>query len=397
METILKTLPKRQKTKKEGVYFKEIEKTTIDDQGKTKTSKVDKVYLIRYTHDRKQKWITIGKYSAGVRENYAEAKRNEILSKLRLGEEPPEIATRKRKTAAITLDEIFNYYINNKELIATTKYDYECRYNKHLSTLIGSRPAADLTGEELIVVRDKIKGSIRTKEVLIHIVSAAYNFYLLKHPESKIVSPIKRLRALDLGTQSKETKRAKKNKRVGFLKKEEVQQLRKALKDDPLSTLAVEILLSTGARVRGALEIKKRDIDLDQGTIQLTDLKAGGETYTGFISPALQELLADHLPKLGRNDYVISLNGTYTTYNRVRYPVKKILDDLFNEGLEADDAQNRIVIHSLRHTFASHLALQNVPLYTIKELMHHADVSMTMRYAKLSQESGSEAVRRLGL
>ena len=397
METFIKTLAKRHKTKKEGVYFKEIEKTIIDDQGKSKSSKVDKVYLIRYTHNQKQKWITIGKYSAGVREAYCEAKRNEILSKLRLGEEPPEIVSRKRKVAAITLDEIVDYYLNNKELTPTTKYDYEGRYKKHLSSIIGSKAAIDLTGEELIKVRDNIKGSIRTKEVNIHIVSAAYNFYLLKYPESKIVSPIKRLRALDQGTQSNEIKKSKKSKRNGYLKRDEVQQLRKALKDDLLSTIAVEILLSTGSRIRSALSIKKRDIDLHEGTIQLTDLKAGGEAYTGFISPTLDRLLKDHLQQLGRNDYVISLDGTPTTYHRIRYPVKKVLDDLFNVGLEADDTLNRIVIHSLRHTFASHLALQNVPLYTIKELMNHEDISMTMRYAKLSQESGSKAVRRLGL
>lgn len=397
METFLKTLPKRHRTNKEGVYFKEIQKTTIDDRGKTKTSIVDKVFLIRYTHDKKQKWITIGKYSAGYRETYCEAKRNEILSKFRLGEEAPIIVARKRKTAAITLDEIFDYYLKNKQLIHTTKYDYDKRYNKHISLLMGSRPAADITAEELIEARNKIKGSLRTKEVVIHIVSAAYNFYILKHPKVKLISPIKRLRALDLGTQTKETKKAKKSKREGYLKREEIQQLRNALKDDPLSTLAVEILLSTGARIRSALAIKKRDIDLEESTIQLTDLKAGGEKYTGFISPTLHNLLADHLLKLGRNDYVLSLDGTYTTYNRVRYPVKKVLDTLFNEGLEADDSKNRIVVHSLRHTFATLLALKNVPIHTIKELMHHEDISMTMRYAKFSKESGSEAVRRLGL
>ena len=75
----------------------------------------------------------------------------------------------------------------------------------------------------------------------------------------------------------------------------------------------------------------------------------------------------------------------------------EVFDELFNQGLEADDTKNRIVLHSLRHTFASHLALQNVPLYTIKDLLHHADISMTMRYAKLSQEAGQKAVERLDL
>ena len=50
------------------------------------------------------------------------------------------------------------------------------------------------------------------------------------------------------------------------------------------------------------------------------------------------------------------------------------LDRLFNIGLEKDDAKNRTVIHTLRHTFASHLAINGTPIFTIKELMNHSDV-----------------------
>ncbi len=396
METFYKTLPKRHKTKKEGIYYKEIQKTTVDDQGKEKISISDKVYLIRYTTNKLQKWITIGKYSAGVRESYAEAKRNEIISKIRTGEEPPEIVTRKRKKAAVTLDEIFDFYIQNKDMKALTKKQFKWKYDKHISLLIGGRPAADLTAEDIIAARNKINGGIKAKEMVIIPISAAYNFYIL-HKDKQMPNPINRLRALDRATLSKEAKKAKRSKREAYLKREEIDQLRAALKDDKLSTMAIEILLCTGVRISGALTIKKRDIDLDTGTIQLIDHKAGGDIYTGFISQPLRDMLKDLLPQLGRNDHILSRDGTPSTHKVIATPIKKEMDRLFNEGLDTKDSKNRIVVHSLRHTFASHLALQNVPLYTIKELMHHAEISMTMRYAKLSQESGSKAVMSLGL
>ena len=44
---------------------------------------------------------------------------------------------------------------------------------------------------------------------------------------------------------------------------------------------------------------------------------SGGETYTGFISQPLQEILERHLPKLGRNDYVLSKDGTKTPYKNI--------------------------------------------------------------------------------
>lgn len=39
------------------------------------------------------------------------------------------------------------------------------------------------------------------------------------------------------------------------------------------------------------------------------------------------------------------------------------------------------------HTFASYLAINGTPIFTIKELMNHKDIEQTMRYAKLSPDS----------
>ena len=58
------------------------------------------------------------------------------------------------------------------------------------------------------------------------------------------------------------------------MKRDEIKQLREEIKDDFLSLLAVEILLSTGVRIGGALAIQKKDIDLEQWTIKLTDFKS---------------------------------------------------------------------------------------------------------------------------
>jgi len=48
--------------------------------------------------------------------------------------------------------------------------------------------------------------------------------------------------------------------------------------------------------------------------------------------------------------------------------------------------------HDLRHTFASRLAQANVSLNKIRELMGHADLKMTLRYAHLATEDLADAV-----
>lgn len=52
-------------------------------------------------------------------------------------------------------------------------------------------------------------------------------------------------------------------------------------------------------------------------------------------------------------------------------------------------------IHSLRHTFATHLRKRGVPLETIKELLGHSDIRETLIYAQFSQEEAEAAIRKI--
>jgi integrase len=52
--------------------------------------------------------------------------------------------------------------------------------------------------------------------------------------------------------------------------------------------------------------------------------------------------------------------------------------------------------HDLRHTFASHHAMNGTDLLTLKELLGHKTLQMTMRYAHLSQQHKKKAVEAVG-
>ena len=152
--------------------------------------------------------------------------------------------------------------------------------------------------------------------------------------------------------------------------------------------------LTTGARLSSVLTITKSDINLATNTILIKNHKSN-RTYYGFLHPVYKDIVKARMDKLSPIDYLVSASPVQIARSAVYRVFQPMLDELFNKNLDKNDRKKRVVIHTFRHTFASQLAIQGTPIFTIMKLMDHADISQTIRYAKLSPENGRDSVFEL--
>lgn len=340
----------------------------------------DKSYYIVYKDSNGKKvWQKIGKHSEGIREPYCNQKRNEILNKIRLGEDP-NANSRSRRTGKVLLDEITEKFFKDKELHNKDTYKTQNKYKNWIQPYIGDKPMQLIFLDELKKLQNDLSqklapASVNFAMALLHSIFE----FAIEIKEFNGENPLKKIKKLKVD-----------NTRERYLEVDECKRLIECVEADPELYFFVKLSLSTGGRLETILSIKKKDISFSNRSVTLSDHKAG-DTYTGFLNEKLADELQEYCKMLGRNDNIVNI-PTRTLRRRLT----NIFNEEFNEGLEKDDRKNRVVVHTLRHTFASLLAIDGAPIFTIQKLMNHKDIKTTLRYAKLAKDQGRDFIDKMG-
>ncbi len=167
------------------------------------------------------------------------------------------------------------------------------------------------------------------------------------------------------------------NQRLRYLEKLEIQALLDA--SSPKLKAIITVALNTGMR-RGEIEnLKWQEIDLVRNTICILKQKNGDKSYIPINEPTRQVLISIR--------HVIDSPYVFCKNNGQPYSFRKS----FETALKKSGILNAS-FHTLRHTFASHLAMSGIDLNTIRELMRHKSLAMTQRYAHLSKDHKAKAV-----
>ena len=353
-----------------------------------------KTYYVRYKDEFNRLCrVKIGCETEGVTESYCKNKRIEIINAQNKGEQPPKIVKNRQKNLLTLNDVADKYFIAKKDQSST--YDRLGKYNKHLKPALGYKAITKISKSDLETLKLNIieeKGlSKKTANFTMEMFSTIFN-YGFKEELYESVNPASKVERYKIN-----------NTRERYLRVHEINELYKKVKAYDFENnfgnifeLFTKLAVTTGARTNGILTIKKSDIDLQSDIIRIIDHKNGGEVYSGYITDTTRELLTDHIKDLQYNDYILSINkenNEIISIRQIQTRLKPILDELFNTGIDVKDRKNRIVVHSLRHTFASQLAINDVPIRQIQELMNHKDIKQTMKYAKLQDEYNKKAAQ----
>lgn len=200
----------------------------------------------------------------------------------------------------------------------------------------------------------------------------------------------------------------------GYLKKNPTAGIRKLKVEDskPLRFLTIEecrrfldacppdlypvyfTFLNTGMRKAELENLEWSDIDFRRKKIRIRR-KEFWQPKTGERDIPISQQLHDVLQKLKKeNEETIKSNFVFPDKRTGGKIKTKLREKLIQIAREAG-IEGLTKLHTLRHTFASHLVMQRVDLPTVKKLMGHSDIQTMMIYAYLAPDHLADAVGKL--
>ena len=142
--------------------------------------------------------------------------------------------------------------------------------------------------------------------------------------------------------------------------------------------IVLALTYSAGLRGQEVINLKISDIDFLRKTIHIRQSK-----YKKDRIVPLADSMAVGLKKYltAENPHVWLFNGKEPDG---RYSVKG-LSWVMRENLKKTSISKDVNLHSLRHSYATHLLEEGINIVTLKELLGHADITTTMIYLHVAK------------
>lgn len=215
-------------------------------------------------------------------------------------------------------------------------------------------------------------------------------------------------------------KRSDKKKRLPVvLSKNEIDKIFCFLPDR--TKLLCKIIYGGGLRLNESLSLRIKDLDFESNTITLKQAKGNKDRIT-LLPEILKQPLITHLKKVKDLFETDARNGNpgvempdslekkysnagktwpwfwvfpsdklsidpYTSIRRRYHLYDSTVQRHFHTAIEKADITKKATIHSLRHSFATHLIEAGYDIRTIQELLGHSNIQTTMIYTHVAKKN----------
>lgn len=377
-------------------------------------AQLDRCFGIRYQVGGKRIESVLGWASSGITEKKAMLKRELYIENYQKGAGPvsareeTEIADRKRqveakKAAVIKKESItFGGFFKNtyKPVLQSTKKTGSKKaesilFEKWIDPVIGKKPFKEIyplhierIRQNMLAATKTVKTAGKTNEIKSprSARSIEYAFAVIR----QVWNMARRDGLIDRESPTREVKKPKvDNKRVRFLTHDEADLLLEDLQNRSKQLHDMALLsLHTGMRAKEIFTLKWANLDFENDLINIFDSKGGSRP--GHMTKQVKDMLQGL--EEGRPNELVFQDRNECQIKQISKSFERAVDDLgFNEGIT--DPRQKVLFHTLRHTYASWLVQGGEHLFTVQKLMGHASISMTERYSHLAPDQLKTAVR----
>lgn len=174
--------------------------------------------------------------------------------------------------------------------------------------------------------------------------------------------------------------RPKKEKKLpNVLSFQDVMKVLSALRNEKHRTILF-LIYSAGLRVGEVVKLTAQDIDSQRMLIHIVQGKGRKDRYTVLSEIALEQLRKYY--KLYKPE-----KWLFPGQNPKEYITVRTVERIFENACEAAKITRKVSVHSLRHSFATHLLEGGTDLRFIQELLGHESSKTTEIYTHVTDKS----------
>lgn len=151
-------------------------------------------------------------------------------------------------------------------------------------------------------------------------------------------------------------------------------------------------IYSAGLRISELINLKIKDIDSKRMQIRIEQAKGKKDRYT-ILSPKTLKILREYFKNEKPSEFLFEGQGS-TNEKPIPYSARSI-QAILKQSLKVTGIKKKVTVHTLRHSFATHLLENGTDLRYIQSLLGHESPKTTQIYTHITTKGFDQIISPL--